>query len=218
MTVPKPRPARPAPTGGDRVRKSERTRARILDATAELLARKGYAGTRLSEIAELAGVQTPAIYYYVDSRESLVEEVVVEGMVRNLEHVRDALRALPEETGPLERIACAVEAHLEVVLRVSSYAAASIRTSSQLPPDIRDRHLEERRRYGELWRDLLEAARREGALHPDLDVRAARMLVLGALNWACEWWSPGRGSLRSVTRTAQLMVRRGLAAPVATPG
>jgi hypothetical protein len=38
------------------------------------------------------------------------------------------------------------------------------------------------------------------------------MLVLGALNWAAEWWNPRRGSLDGVVRTAQSLVRHGLAA------
>ena len=49
---------------------------------------------------------------------------------------------------------------------------------------------------------------------------AARMLVLGALNWAAEWWNPRRGSLDTVVRTAQSLVRHGLACgkPQVMPG
>ena len=38
------------------------------------------------------------------------------------------------------------------------------------------------------------------------------MLVLGALNWAAEWWDPHRGSLDTLVRTAQSLVRGGLSA------
>src|SRR4051794_35543136 len=51
--------------------KSRRTRERILDAAAHVLSRKGYAGTRLGNIAEQAQLQAPAIYYYWPSREEL---------------------------------------------------------------------------------------------------------------------------------------------------
>jgi hypothetical protein len=37
------------------------------------------------------------------------------------------------------------------------------------------------------------------------------MLVMGALNWAAEWWSPRRGSLDDVVADAQSFVRNGLA-------
>jgi hypothetical protein len=39
------------------------------------------------------------------------------------------------------------------------------------------------------------------------------MMVLGALNWAAEWWNPRRGSLDTVVRTAQSLVRHGLGVP-----
>jgi hypothetical protein len=39
------------------------------------------------------------------------------------------------------------------------------------------------------------------------------MLILGALNWAAEWWNPRRGSLDIVVRTAQSLVRHGLGIP-----
>ncbi|WP_131808905.1 TetR/AcrR family transcriptional regulator, partial [Mycolicibacter sinensis] len=48
--------------------KSERTRSRILDATAHVLSTKGFAGTRLTDVAEYAELQAPAIYYYYASR------------------------------------------------------------------------------------------------------------------------------------------------------
>lgn len=193
--------------------KSARTRERILDAAAKVLNRNGYAGTRLSDIAELAQVQAPALYYYFTSREELIEEVVTLGMARALSHVSDAVAALPPEASGLDRICAAVGAHLEVVLRLSDYASAAIRNGPQLPTDMRERQLIEQRKYGDVWRALIDDARARGEIHPDLDPRAARMLIIGGLNWATEWWNPNRGSLRTVIHTAQLLTRQGLAAP-----
>jgi hypothetical protein len=64
-----------------------------------------------------------------------------------------------------------------------------------------------------VWRKLVNDAVEAGELHPDLDPRSARMLILGGLNWATEWWNPERHSLHSVISTAQLLARQGLAAP-----
>ena len=38
------------------------------------------------------------------------------------------------------------------------------------------------------------------------------MIVLGALNWAAEWWDPDRGPIDAVITTAQSMVRHALLA------
>ena len=194
--------------------KSARTRERILDAAAVVLNRNGYAGTRLSDIAELAGVAAPAIYYYFPSRDEVIQEVVQVGLRRTMSHVRESLDAAASDAGPMERILTAVQAHLEVVLRDSEYSSAAIRNGGQLPPAIREVQLVDQRRYGALWRSLIDAAVVAGEINPDLDPRAARMLVMGALNWAPEWWREERGPLTEVIRTARLLVRQGLSRPV----
>ncbi|WP_040813084.1 TetR/AcrR family transcriptional regulator [Nocardia concava] len=190
--------------------KAARTRARILDAAAYVLSRKGYGDTRLSEVAERAGLQTPAIYYHFPSREDLIEEVMWAGVASMREHVTAVLAALPPDTSPLDRIAAATEAHLRHVLEISDYATAAIRNAGQVPDRIRARQQEEETTYGDLWRTLLSDAAAQDLLRPELDPRAARMLVLGALNWAAEWWHPQGGSLDTVVRTAQSMIRHGL--------
>jgi TetR/AcrR family transcriptional regulator, cholesterol catabolism regulator len=193
--------------------KSARTRERILDAAAHVLSRKGYAGTRLSDVADQAEIQAPAIYYYFPSRDDLIEEVMWTGIALMREHVTKVLAALPSGADPLERIDAAVEAHLRYSLEISDYTTASIRNAGQVPENIAIRYAAEASLYGDTWRKLLQDADNAGLLRSDLEPRAARMLVLGALNWAAEWWNPRRGSLEVVVRTAQSLVRHGLAAP-----
>jgi TetR/AcrR family transcriptional regulator, cholesterol catabolism regulator len=191
--------------------KSARTRERILDAAAHVLSRKGYAATRLTDVADQAEIQAPAIYYYFSSRDDLIEEVMWSGIRHMREHMAEILAALPSDAGPLERIDAAVEAHLRYSLEISDYTTASIRNAGQLPQSIRVRHTAEAARYGDMWRKLLQDAENAGLLRADLDAMSARMMVLGALNWAAEWWNPRRGSLDAVVHTAQSMVRHGLA-------
>ncbi|WP_405150637.1 TetR/AcrR family transcriptional regulator [Sphaerisporangium sp. NBC_01403] len=190
--------------------KSSRTRERILDAAAHVLSRKGYSGTRLGDIADQAQLQAPAIYYYFGSREELIEEVMWTGARRVREHVSGILAELPPETGPMDRICAAIEAHLHVELELSDFATALIRNSGQIPEELRTRQLAEEAEYGKLWRDLFRDLDEAGELRPDLDLRVAHLLVVGALNWAAEWWNPKRGTFESVVRTAQSLVRHGL--------
>ena len=129
------------------------------------------------------------------------------------EHVGQVLAALPPGTGPMERIDAAVAAHLRYALDISDYTTAAIRNAGQVPDDIRIRYSAEAAKYGEIWHALLHDAAKASLLRPELEPMAARMLVLGALNWAAEWWDPGRRtSLDTVVRTAQSLVRNGLSA------
>jgi len=190
--------------------KSARTRERILDAAAHVLSRKGYAGTRLSDVADQAEIHAPAIHYYFPSRDDLIEEVMWSGIAHMREHMIGILAALPPDADPLDRIDAAVEAHLRYALQISDYTTASIRNAGQVPESIAIRYTAEASQYGDMWRKLLQDADNAGLLRPGLDLVAARMMVLGALNWAAEWWNPRRGSLDTVVRTAQSLVRHGL--------
>lgn len=197
--------------------KSERTRERLIAAAATTLSRLGYAGTRLADVAEEAGMQAPAIYYYFDSRELLIEEVIVMGTVKLRQYVEAALQAASENATSLERLDIAVEAHLRQLMSESSFAHAVIRNIGQIPETIRARQLPEERAYARTWRALFRAAVEDGSLRADLDPDLAQNLIIGLLNWATEWWDPQRGSLDTVVATAQAIVRNGIsAAPPST--
>lgn len=190
--------------------KSQRTRARILDAAAHVLSVKGFAGTRLTDVAEYAELQAPAIYYYFPSREDLIEEVMYCGISDMREHLQEVLDALPPGTPAIDRIMAAVEAHLRHELELSDYTTASIRNSGQVPEHLRTRQKKEEAAYGRIWQGLFADAVADGDIRADLDPRMARLLVMGALNWAAEWWDAKRGSVDAIVANAQILVRSGL--------
>jgi AcrR family transcriptional regulator len=199
--------------GGDS--KSQRTRARILDAAAHVLSVKGFAGTRLTDVAEYAELQAPAIYYYFPSREDLIEEVMFCGISDMRVHLQGTLDALPADTTPMDKIMAAVDAHLRHELELSDYTTASIRNSGQIPEHLSTRQKKEEAAYGRIWQALFADAINDGEIRADLDPRMARLLVMGALNWAAEWWDPRRGSVDAIVANAQILVRSGLSSPAA---
>ncbi|MGH3674913.1 MAG: TetR/AcrR family transcriptional regulator [Mycobacterium sp.] len=192
------------------VSKSARTRNRILNAAAHVLSVKGYAGTRLSDVADYAELQAPAIYYYFASRDDLIEEVMYAGIADMRKHLQGVLDVLPQEASPIDKILAAVEAHLRHELELSDYASASIRNAGQIPERLRTRQLKEEAAYGRIWRRLFDEARVDGQLRSDLDARHAQLLVLGALNWSAEWFDPRRSSVDAIVSNAQVLVRNGL--------
>ncbi|HEV7536514.1 MAG TPA: TetR/AcrR family transcriptional regulator [Acidimicrobiia bacterium] len=194
-----------------RTRKSEETRARLLDAAATVFSDKGYAGARLADIAERAGMHTPGVYYYFPSKEDLVEEVLRVGVARSRGYVQERVAALPDGTPALDRLRAAIEGHVLTVLEIGDYTSANIRIFGQVPDDVRARHLADQRAYGNVWRALLEDARAAGEIRGDLDLGVIRMLILGALNWTAEWYRPGPRTATEVAREATAMICDGLA-------
>lgn len=193
------------------------TRERILRAAAQCLSEVGYAKAHLADIARRASVQPPAIYHYFDSREHLVTAVVSEGQRLVRRHVEDAIAALPAHSGVRARLKAAIAAHLEVELEVSEFATAVTRNAGQLPQPVRDALTRESREFHDVWRALLHEAQHAGALRPGVDVHAGRMLAIGALNWATEWWTPAI-PVESVIRAAQELILGGLLLAPGSPG
>jgi TetR/AcrR family transcriptional regulator len=66
---------RRSPNPGERQRDPERTRARILDAAKVEFGAKGFAGARVSDIADRAGVNKQLISYYFGGKEGLYTEL-----------------------------------------------------------------------------------------------------------------------------------------------
>ena len=182
----------------ERETKSDRTRARILDAAAEVFSEEGY-GARLSDIAERAGMKAGSLYYHFDSREDLVTEILHRGVTTSFDRVRTAVDALPPTAPPIDRLAAAIRAHTMSILEIGAYASARARIVSQVPPAVAKAHRRDQRAYGAYWNDLFEAAQRSGDIAPDVDLFVVRMLAFGAMNWIAEW-SPlaGRRSASAI--------------------
>lgn len=195
----------------DDIGKAEATRQSILDAAARIFRRDGYAGAKLSDIAAEIGMKAGSLYYHFESREALVEAVMEIGTKRTHEALVERLRALPGDADHIARLEAAIETHLVMVLAQEDVASATIKLISQVPPHIRDKTLAGQRAYGALWQSLLKAAREDGAIRADVDLSIARMSIIGALNWAADWYKPGRLSPKDVAQDIARLVLGGLA-------
>lgn len=192
--------------------RGELKRRQILDAAAKVLARRGYVATQLSEIAEEAGTQSGSLYYHFDSREELIEEVLHEGVRLSFVRARAVVDAMPPESTPLDRLAAALRAHLKFQLVESDYARAVSRSIGQPPEDMWGRVNRKFRAYGQFFDGLIAAAIEAGEIDPDVDRHALRMLIIGATNWAAEWFRrDGSSSADEIGNLLIRLLRRGVA-------
>lgn len=192
--------------------KSRQTRERILDAAATEFRNMGYAGARLSDIAGRIGMKAGSLYYHFESREALVEAVMERGITRTQAALEQRLAELPGDADHRIRIEAAIETHLLLLLQQGDTASATIKLIWQVPAEVRERAMAQQRAYGALWSRLLAEARRAGDIRDDVDLSVVRMAILGALNWALDWYKPQRGSPKKIARDISAMILGGLAA------
>ena len=185
--------------------RGELKRKQILDAAAKVLARRGYTGTQLSEIAEEAGTQAGSLYYHFASREELIEQVLQEGVRLSFARVRAVLDELPPGSSPLARLTAALRSHLKFQLVESDYARAVSRSIGQSPEDMWKRVNDKFRAYGRFFDDLIRAAMKAGEIDSKIDRSALRMLIIGAANYTPEWYR--RGGAMDVDQICDLLIR-----------
>jgi AcrR family transcriptional regulator len=170
----------------------------ILDAAAQLLSHKGYEATTVRAIATQVGIKAGSIYHHYPSKDAIVVAVVNEGVRVVLDAVEAALDALPPDASPRDQVEKAVRAHLLSSLENSEYTSASIRAFAFLPPHIRTSCSTERRKYEDVWRSIVADAARAGMIRPGISLDVVRLMLLGAVNWAGEWYRPGRLSIDEI--------------------
>lgn len=75
----------------------------ILDAALDLFVEKGFAATRLEDVAQRAGVSKGTVYLYFDSKEDLFKAVIRSGMVRAIEEAERRVAAYSGSAADLLR-------------------------------------------------------------------------------------------------------------------
>lgn len=163
MPAQPPRPRR-SPTGAERHRDAERTRARILDAALVEFGEHGYAGARTSEIARRAGVNAQLISYYFDGKAGLYQALA--------ERSRSESRPLRADDAPLNHVvANFVRASAEHRARSRLLVWEGLTGSAMDDSDTR---------FFEEMVDDIRRRQARGEVDPDLDPTTVLLVLFSA--------------------------------------
>jgi AcrR family transcriptional regulator len=178
--------------------RSIQKRRRIIESTAKILAKKGYAQTTLSEIADDADAQAANIFYYFSSREELIKDV----LLLALEQMHTTMSEVVENAEPGRPFIDLLKDLIRAVMMLTTsrdnyYGRAYIRAFNQVPSDVVRELNAKRHEIRALWARLIADAQAAGEVSADLDVDLATHLMLGATNWVSVWYKPSGSKSRS---------------------
>jgi len=162
-------------------------RTAILDASVRLFGEHGYTGTTMRDIAKAVGVLPGSLYAHIDSKETLLLEIVESGIERFL-----AVQELVESSdAPAdEKLRIAIKAHIAIVADDPGRTLVVFHQWRFLTEPNRTRAVAMRRRYAQTFMKILTDGMEKGVFRADLDKRVVVFSVLGALNWTPEWYLP----------------------------
>ncbi|HLG46564.1 MAG TPA: TetR/AcrR family transcriptional regulator [Reyranella sp.] len=168
--------------------KAERTRARLIEVAKRLYQEHGSEHVTVRRIAAAAKIEAGSIYYHFSSRDEIMRAVLESGVGGARDEVMQAIAEAGEHSPPLVRLRAALVAHLKYTLR--EHFSSRLKSIRRLPKRLRERHMQQERDYAAIFAKLLREADRQGLLRPGFDLSVVRMLMLGSLTWAAEWYDP----------------------------
>lgn len=169
-------------------------RNRITDAAAELFLRNGYAQTSLRDIAAAVGIKAGSIYYYFDSKEALLTEILRRG-IGVMEEAFSKAADLSRDLDASDRIRAHVQAHLSALFEYGPYTTNHVSAFHIAPATVREAVIPARDGYERMWVEFFEDLRHKGEISDDVDLGLSRLALFGAMNFAVEWFDPDRGNL-----------------------
>jgi AcrR family transcriptional regulator len=162
-------------------------RGDLLRVCARLFREKGFDGTTIRDISRAAGMHSGSPFYHFASKQEMLLAVMERGLAEGL---RRSEAVLAERLPPQEKFRRLVRAHLGTLLEDGNdFIPVLLYDWRSLTPANRRRVIALKDRYDALWQRLLDELARRG--HICGDAQVARLLVLGAVNWAAQWYRPG---------------------------
>ena len=173
----------------------EQVTASILDAAILLFATRGYEATTMQDVAAKVGMTAPALYYYFDSKQRLLFDVIELNMERFAGNVDAMLASAPGS--PTEELRTFVRTHLEFQLervdRARIYNAMFLGTGALLEA-LSPRQRAEITNLQTRVRDRLKAILERGMAGKEFSVRDVMVTSMGILamgEFAAAWFEPG---------------------------
>lgn len=168
-----------------RMRKIAKKKEEILQSALRLLAKKGYHGTTMEEIASHLLMTKGSLYYYFKDKQDLVFQSQLMILQQSIENIRIIKRKKISQT---DKLALAISVHIEYAIREKSGFELMINPKQIFSAHQLEEILRLRDEYAVEYDALLTAGVKEGVFSAN-DIKVVRNLLLGAMNWVTQWYS-----------------------------
>jgi TetR/AcrR family transcriptional regulator, cholesterol catabolism regulator len=159
----------------------------IIDAAAEIFYRKGYSETSVQDVADAVGILKGSLYYYIDSKEDLLYQMLLE--------VHEDAKSVVTETAaldlpPLDRLRVYIQRHVEYNAHNLAKIAVYYHDFGLLTPERRQAIVGQRNYYEDFVKGLIVEAQERGEVDKTIEPALISNAVFGIANWLYTWYKP----------------------------
>ena len=166
--------------------------ADIYHTAAEIICRKGFEATSMSEIARAVDLTKAGLYYYIRGKQELLAAIMNFGMDSVETQVIDPSRNIADAG---QRLRSVITCHGRLLTEHGGAVTILTDEMASLSPAARRRIVRRKRAYLDFVRDTLEQLEAEGKLR-DVDVTVAALCLFATVLGVARWYRP-RGRLTS---------------------
>lgn len=163
------------------------TEDRVKAAAVQLFGAKGFAATGIRELAHEAGVSIASLYHYMDTKESLLLDLMLDGMHSLL---GPATEALDPPGSPADDLVKLVAIHVRFHCERAALAKVTDAELRSLSPESRKGIIDLRDTYEQLWTTTIIRGKESGAFKVT-EPRLATFALLEMCTGVYHWYSPG---------------------------
>ena len=194
-------------------------RQALIRQSARLFREKGYDATTVRDIAAAVGMRSGSPFYHFKNKQEILKAVMEEGLHQGFERIEAALAQAPN-----------LQAKFQTLVRTqygilhdegSEFIAVLLYDWRSLPAEYKQEIIRVKDRYDALWQTTLQELLQAGVLGANTphdpeavtDVKMARLLVMGAINFTVTWYKqqpvPGHMDLDALAeRTVRFFMRQ----------
>ena len=184
----------------------EKKRKIIREVATKLFAEKGFENTTTREISKAAKVSSSALYYYFDSKEELLYQILDETISTGLK----LITKIDENEKDFRK-------KLSSVLRIHTASAVNfdkmkllVHDQKSLSPDHMVAIKDKQRDYVRILITILESLKQQRKIK-GIDPTACAFAFFGMVSWAYRWYNPkGRIKPRELSEIFSRIFTRGI--------
>jgi TetR/AcrR family transcriptional regulator, cholesterol catabolism regulator len=159
----------------------------LKQAAISVIAAQGYANATTRAIADAAGIKKATVYHYIQSKESLLFEIIEDFQAIG-ERIMDVVG---DSAGTAtERFELLVLLHVEAMIADPLMSTVLARELRSLDGEFRERAMRRRDQYEEFVVELIREGQRGGQFRESIDPKIFAIGVLSAMNSLHDWYRP----------------------------
>jgi AcrR family transcriptional regulator len=172
------------------------TRDDILQSAAQVFRQKGFHGASMADISEAVSLKKASLYHHFGSKQEILLELLNQALSMVTEQF--SLVTSDPQMPADAKLRQAMRNYLQTLSSQGDLVSVLLLEYRSLEEEYYARHIPNRDRFEQMWRDLILQGVADGVLACE-DAAVTARALLGAMNWTIMWFRPeGRLSIEQI--------------------